>query len=160
MIFDQCENFRKYNYGPYWEKAFSFINSLTAQTPDGKYEIEKDDIFAIVMSYPTKSENQAVLEAHRKYVDIQSTISGAEAIEYYPQQSLTVTKPYRAETDVEFYEKPLHSIARVNVLPRYFAALWPSDAHMPQLHVPSQSPEVKKVVIKINKELLRSDSGS
>ena len=45
---------------------------------DGKYEIENETVYASVQTYITKDD--AKYEAHKKYIDIQYMINGAEKI--------------------------------------------------------------------------------
>ena len=53
MIIDKLENWNYYHFGPAWKQIFEFLDTLTPQSPEGKYTILADDIFAIVMSYET-----------------------------------------------------------------------------------------------------------
>jgi YhcH/YjgK/YiaL family protein len=102
MIVDHIENWKRYSFGSTWELAFSFLECLTSDSEERRYELDGDDVFAIVMSYPTKRETDAgaVLETHRKYVDIQMALAGSERIACYPVHSLRMKTPYNAERDV------------------------------------------------------------
>ena len=151
MIVDHIDNWKRYSFGSTWELAFSFLEGLTPESEERRYDLDGDDVFAIVMSYPTKRETDAnaVLEAHRKYVDIQMALVGSERLAMYPTHSLNVKTPYNAERDVEFfmYEKPAK--IQLGMFPGTFACLLPQDAHMPQLTMGDAGVEVKKVVVKI-----------
>jgi len=149
MIIDLLENAGQYPLGPGWTKAFDFLKSTNASTPDGEYPIDGDKIFARVMSYPTRNEAEAVLESHELYADIQMTIEGAEGIRWIPSTQLQVKDPYDADKDVTFYHHPSSLPARVDNLPGWFTFLLPQDAHMPQLTVGPSSQTVKKVVVKV-----------
>jgi YhcH/YjgK/YiaL family protein len=107
------------------------------------------------MSYPTRFPEDAVLEAHQKYVDIQTSLAAAEGIEWFPLDTLEVKTPYEATKDVALYHRPRPGPARVDVYPGIFVALFPHDAHMPQLIVDNAPGHVKKVVVKINVALLK-----
>ena len=52
--------------------------------------------------YDDKVEGIYQFEVHRKYVDVQILIDGAEDIVWAPIESLTVSQPYQAEADIEF----------------------------------------------------------
>ena len=82
MIIDKIENSELYkSLHPRFDKAFEFIYKTDfSQLADGKYEIENDDIFAMVQEYNTKDKTEAKLEAHQKYIDIQYIHSGVELI--------------------------------------------------------------------------------
>lgn len=153
MIFDKLENSNNYSYGRHWERAFDFLKGLDSSSEERRYDLE-DGMFAIVMSYPTRDSATAKLETHRKYIDIQVTITGAEGIEWFHRDELKVTEEYDKISDVEFYEYPKLSKCKVENYPGYFSALWPHDAHMPQLKV-REIEEVKKVVVKVPVELLK-----
>jgi biofilm protein TabA len=148
MITDCLANAHNYPLGPAWEKAFDFLKTVNDSTPDGKYPIQGEDMFAMVMSYQTKKPDEAKFEAHKKYADIQSTLIGAEGIAVVDTAKMKVTVPYLAEKDVEFYETPETIPMLVDVYPGYFAFLLPQDCHMPQLAVGNPQ-YIKKVVVKI-----------
>ncbi len=154
MIIDTMLNWQIYPYGPAWKIAFDFLTSLTAEITEGDYPLQGNQVFARVMSYPTRSPAEAVLEAHQKYVDIQTTLVGAEGIEWFPTSSLTVKTPYDEAKDVAFFYRPAQGPARVDVFPGTFVTLWPHDAHMPMLVVGGQVEQIKKAVVKIAVELL------
>ncbi|MBT3482879.1 MAG: YhcH/YjgK/YiaL family protein [Opitutales bacterium] len=151
MIVDHIENWKRYSFGSTWELAFSFLEGLTSDSEERRYELDGDDVFAIVMSYPTKRETDAdaVLEAHRKYVDIQMALVGSERIACYPVHSLKMKTPYNAERDVEFFTYEKAAKIQLGMFPGTFACLLPQDAHMPQLGTGEERVEVKKVVVKI-----------
>ncbi|MBU1900739.1 YhcH/YjgK/YiaL family protein [Patescibacteria group bacterium] len=154
MIIDSLENSHIYHFGPAWKKAFDFLNSLTPQSEDKKYLTEGDDIFAIVMSYTTTAQEKSMLESHQNYVDIQTTLRGAEAFECFSTAKLKIKTPYDASKDAAFYTYTPHYSARVNVTPGAFVMLYPHDAHMAGLVIDNKPEFIKKVVVKIKKELL------
>jgi biofilm protein TabA len=155
MIIDKLENSAMYNFGEPWRLAFEFLNSLTPDFEDKKYTIQGDDIFAIVMSYKTTEPEKAILESHREYVDIQTVIVGRECFECSFRDSLRVDVPYDSSKDVVFYKRLTPGHTRVNVLPGTFVMLYPHDAHMAGLMIDDKEEVVKKVVVKIRRELLK-----
>jgi YhcH/YjgK/YiaL family protein len=152
------ENFQLYHFGSAWEKAFDFLNSLTPASEDKKYIIDGDNIFAIVMSYTTASQEESMLESHQNYVDIQTTLRAAEAFECFSTDNLKIQTPYDASKDAAFYTYTPHYQARVNVTPGTFVMLYPHDAHMAGLMIDDKPELIKKVVVKIKKELLTQAS--
>ena len=151
MIYDKVENYKNYKLGKAWDEALSFISGLTEESEERRYELSSG-MFAIVMAYPTISPKTAVLESHLKYIDIQATITGAEGIEWFATEDLSVKEPYDLERDVIFYDYPENAPAYTSNIPGYFTLLFPSDAHMPQLDIKNIG-KVKKVVVKIPVEL-------
>jgi len=150
MIVDRIENWNRYSNSPAWEKAFRFLEELDAGAKEGETLLEPDgDLLARVMSYDTREPKDAVLEAHRRFIDIQMAITNSEAIGWYPTGDLQTKDPYDAEKDVEFFHPPAEEAGRINVHPGTFVVLFPEDAHMPQLMTGSAPENVKKVVIKM-----------
>lgn len=156
MIIDKLENFEHYHFGAAWQKAFAFLKSLSPDSQERRYLIEGEDIFALVMSYETFAPESALFEAHRDYVDIQTVISGGEGFECAFKSDLTIETPYDAAVEAEFYKRTSPGQTRVNVFPGTFVMLYPHDAHMPGLMIGDEARLVKKVVVKIKKELLQT----
>ena len=80
MIIDKIENSHIYKeLGKRIEKAFEYIrNTDLKNIQPGRYEINGENIFALISEYKTKSEHEGKLEAHRKYLDVQFVISARE----------------------------------------------------------------------------------
>ncbi len=156
MIVDHINNWKNYTFGPIWEKSFAFLETLDADTKEGEYSIDGDVVFARVMSYTTKDEtdSDAVLEAHRKYVDIQMALVESERIACYPLHTLEPVGPYDVERDVQFFNYGAKADLQLSVYPGTFVCLLPQDAHMPQLKTGSETKIVKKVVVKISHDTL------
>ena len=151
MIHDKLENFHLYYKADFWKEAFDFLSSLNEKSEEKRYDLGHG-MYAIIMSYPTKDREEAVLESHRKYVDIQSSITGAERIDCCDREGLEISEEYDSERDVMFYSHPESYQFSVDNLAGRFTVLFPDDAHMPQLKVLGFD-EVKKVVVKIPVEL-------
>ena len=149
MIVDKLENWGHYFKGGNWELVSAFLSSLSEDTPDGEYPLRGNEIFARVMRYETREPDTAALESHRAYIDIQAVLVGAEGIAWHHTSGLEIRDEYDAGKDVEFHVSPAVFPARVDVYPGYFVALFPHDAHMPQLRVNGMPSWVKKVVVKV-----------
>ena len=151
MIVDNLDQAATYAvvYGPAWRLAFEFLQTLNPQTPDGEYPLRGEEVSARVMTYPTRPLDQAVLEAHRRYIDIQMVLSGAEIMRVFPVAGLVVRDPYDAARDVSFYQAPVECPVRLAMGPGRFAVFFPQDAHMPCLMAGAAVQTVKKVVIKL-----------
>jgi YhcH/YjgK/YiaL family protein len=147
MIFDSIENSETYyGLGEKFQKAFEFIkNTDFSEISDAKIEIDGDNIFALVQKYNTKNPKNAKWEAHRKYVDVQCMLSGAENIGFVLSDYLDITEEYNDENDVEFYDG-LGDFVQLNE--GEFAVFFPNDAHKPGLFI-KESELVHKVVVKV-----------
>jgi biofilm protein TabA len=116
--------------------------------PEGKHVIDGERIFALVQRYHPKPAGEATWEAHRRYIDVQYIVEGAERIGYAALgDGLKVTTPYDAEKDAAMFD------ARgdlFEVPAGAFAIFMPQDVHAPGL-LSSTSvgiATVKKVVVK------------
>ena len=158
MIFERLENHRRYQLGPAWLEAFAFLESATPQLAEGKHLLRGDDLFAIVMDYQTLPPEQAELEAHRRYLDIQLLLAGREGVECHFVPDLQVLKSYDPATDAELYRIPAAPAASFILTPGTFLAFFPHDAHQPCLRLGHTPEPVRKVVIKVAVELLTSQA--
>lgn len=156
MIVDHIKNWKSYAFGVAWEKAFAFLETLDGESEEGAFPIDGETIFARVMSYATKNEtdSDAVLEAHRKYVDIQMALKKSERIACYPLHTLDAKVPYDEGKDVQFFNYEATADLQLSVYPGTFVCLLPQDAHMPQLRTGTEAAVVKKVVVKISRDAL------
>ena len=147
MIIDTLENAKCYaSLLPGFDLALNFLcDPSTASLADGRYEIDGNRVYAMVQTYTTMPANEGLLQAHRRYADIQMLLSGHEWIGYAPLGNQPVEQPYCAEKDVLFVGGPNELIA---LYPGNFALLLPQDAHLPGRTI-SEGEEVRKVVIKI-----------
>ncbi len=146
MICDQLKNAAfYYQTHPRFKKAFEYLQKTDfLKVPEGKYEIDGQNIFAIVQEYMTKLPTKKHWEAHRRYIDIQYVVTGEELIGYASPDSM---KPgeYNDEKDIVFLEG---EGTMIPVPEGTFMLLAPQDVHKPQIaiHAPQK---VKKVVVKV-----------
>jgi len=154
MIVDRIEHWRRYQGGDAWETACTYLEGLdaTAEVCD-HHPLSEEDVFARVLSYPTRSREEAVVEAHEEYIDIQLSLVSSEGIDCFQRSGLAEETRYNAANDVTYFRKGVLPVARVINVPGQFTVLFPEDAHMPQLIVGDASRMVKKVVVKLRASL-------
>ena len=147
MIFDQLKNAEIYcNCHNGFKKGFAFIRTaIESNMEPGRYQIDGDDVFAMVQEYETK-ENVGQFEAHRNYIDIQCIVAGVECMEAAELDGCKEAVPYDAAKDIAFYTADPQT--KMRVTEESFAIFFPWDAHNPGIcdGVPGK---VKKVVIKV-----------
>lgn len=150
MIFDSLDKINKYISVVDYAKIKVFLDRVVPDMNEGEYPIDGDRIFARVMSYDTKEPQDCIIEAHKKYIDIQATIIGAEGIDIYDKQSLREAVEYEPKTDVLLFdvEKEDGVLARANNHEGYFCMVFPGEPHSPQQRI-NQFYRVKKFVIKL-----------
>lgn len=150
MIVDKIENAGQYsNLGNRIQKSLDFIRKTDLKKlQPGRYDIEGDNIFALISEYQTKPESEGKLEAHRKYIDVQYVINGEELMGYAPLGNQEILESYKEENDIVFFngEKVF-----ITVKEGMFAIFFPEDAHMPGINVNEKS-SVKKLVIKVRSD--------
>ena len=148
MILDQLSASVNYeSLHPLFPKAFAYLRSFDVKTEDGKYELQGQDLVAIVQRYQTAPSAEKLWEAHQIYGDIQVVYQGLENCGHADQKTLVVTKPYIIEKDVEKYAAPSSPTALLTLGRGNFAIFHPLDGHQPGVQVGAPA-EILKVVIK------------
>ena len=105
----------------------------------GPYTVKKDST-ALPKAEDLKEE--AKLETHNQFIDIQIPLSGVEVMGYTAREDLPEAD-YDADKDISFY--PGLAESYIPVKPGMFAIFFPQDAHAPGV-----SPDgVKKVIVKV-----------
>lgn len=145
MIIDTLDNFGKYvALNPLFAEVEKFMqeNNLEA-LEDGKYPIKDKDLFVNITTAKGKEPEEAVLETHRKMIDIQIPLDGDETYGYTPLSDLPEAE-YNAEKDITKYEEMAQSF--IDCKPGMFAIFFPQDGHAPCI---SLAPEIKKAIFKV-----------
>ncbi len=147
MIFDDLSQASLYrNSAPGLDLAFDYLASFDPSTPDGRYDIDGDRVFALVQSMNTYAAAERQYEAHLKYTDVQYLVSGEEFIFHSPLSRLQPATDYNEAKDCRMYTGPDEQ--PLCLTPGYFTVLFPHDAHKPGI-APAQSAPIRKVVIKV-----------
>ena len=146
MTLDRTETLTDYaSLHPLIPAAAKFLSRPDlADLPDGRYEIQGEEVYAMIMRAPGKAEKEAKLEAHNRYIDVQALLSGEEAIGY--RLRATCTQPideYDQEKDIIFFEDD--SDGWIPVKSGQFAIFLPHDAHAPMV----STGDLHKVVVKL-----------
>lgn len=155
MIFDSLTQINLYRtIHPLLHQGLTELASgRLANLPDGRHELAGDRLFALVQTYTTKPRAQGRMETHRKYVDIQAILTGAELCEVAPLSEMTPATPpdtppvpYDPAKDIAFHHG---SGDPLTLRPGLFAIFFPADAHMPSLALPTGPAQVRKIVLKV-----------
>ena len=147
MILDNIENCKKYEeLNRNFEKAFKFLKREDlGSLAVGKYEIDGEEVFALVQEYETKDLENAKYEAHKKYIDIQYMLDGNEHVGYSLIDKLKITSPYSKENDFMLLSGEANLIMLNS---KDFSVFFPEDAHMPGIAIKDKN-KVRKVVVKV-----------
>jgi biofilm protein TabA len=148
MILDLLVHADSYHaLSPGFAAGLDWLAKFTPQTADGRYDIDGDNVFALVQSYDTVAPTEKKYESHRIYADIQYVATGSELILYAPTAQLQPATAYDGDKDFLLYADP---VATTPLLlgPGRFAVFLPQDGHKPGC-VDGTPCRMKKVVIKV-----------
>jgi YhcH/YjgK/YiaL family protein len=146
MLVDYLQNADRYRpLHSGFARGFDFLRSQdAAQLADGRHEIDGTRLFALVSRQPGRGRDDSMLEAHRKYIDIQFVVQGEDCIGWMPLSDCQqVSSPYDGDKDLVFFaDRPATWLA----IPRgAFAIFYPEDAHAP---LAMQGP-LHKIILKV-----------
>ena len=111
----------------------------------GRHDLDGDHLFALVQEYTTRTADQCVWEAHRRYIDVQFVVTGAERMgDRESRRRCGSAKPTMSARDVAFFEPGSEF---VTIRAGMFAIFGPEDVHSP-CHAAGQPGLVRKVVVK------------
>jgi biofilm protein TabA len=129
-----------------WDKAFAYFRdtNLDQLTP-GKYPVDGENVTAAVTENPTKDYDKTNWESHRKYIDMQYVVQGAEKIGVVPMAKATVIKPYDETRDVANYSA---DGKLYEAKPGTIYIFFPQDVHRPNIKVDGVEKD-KKLVLKV-----------
>lgn len=149
MIVNNAFEVSKYDYlQEKFKKAYEFLQRKDLkELPAGKYEIDGDDVFAMVQEYETSPEKELHLESHKKYFDIQYMIEGEEIFLETDTRGLKVKTPYDEASDVMFYEDS-EKVTAVYLTDGQMAVVAPEEAHKPRCAA-GKPMKVRKIVVKV-----------
>lgn len=148
MVFDKIKNAKLYfSLGEKIQKALQYIADTDfSNVEPGRYDIDGENVYALVQTYDTKPLSVGKWEAHRKYIDIQYIVSGREKIGVSEFEKVIVIEEYNEEKDRGIYKGDGNYLL---VDEGYFAIFYPTDVHMPGMSINIPKP-VKKVVVKVS----------
>lgn len=127
------------------EKAMEFfLRPDLKELPVGKYEIDGEHVFAMVSKDFGRHKDDALLETHEKYIDIQLVLAGTDTMGWKPKSMCKKpTCAYDQEEDIQYFaDEP---DAWISTKSGSFVIFFPEDAHMPLI----SSGQIHKVVVKV-----------
>ncbi|MCK5114297.1 MAG: YhcH/YjgK/YiaL family protein [Phycisphaerae bacterium] len=127
-------------------KALKFAADFDPETPDGRIEIDGDKMYAILNTYDTNPSEDLSFEAHRRHIDVQVLLSGAEDIDVSQDlDDMEVIQQYSEDSDAGLYDTQ-KNWSTVVLTPGTFVVFYPDDAHRPGI---GDGSSVRKLVVKI-----------
>lgn len=144
MVVDTLENLEKYvSLNPLFAQAVEYLKSTDLDAHEiGKITLKEGELMVNFSQTRPKTKEEAKLETHNQFIDIQIPLSGVEVMGYTPRTDLP-EEEYNAEKDITFYK----GLAKdyLTITPGMFAIFFPQDGHAPGV----TSNGVKKVIVKV-----------
>ncbi len=148
MIFDHLANAEIYRpLNPRIARGLEWLAGFAPQEKDGRYDLDGDNLFALVQTYVTVPAQERKFESHRGYLDIQYVADGDEIMLYAPLRDLQPLTAYNPEKDFILYAEPATSTP-LHCRAGQFAIFYPQDGHKPGCLL-GPSGAVRKVVVKV-----------
>jgi YhcH/YjgK/YiaL family protein len=146
MILDVLGNCDAYaDLNPHFAKAFEFLrrNDLT-NLPEGRHEVDGDNVYAVVAKGVGRKPEEAMIETHDRYIDIQYVVSGTDTMGWKPRRDLgPAADASEPAKDVAFYKDTPTVWSKVT--PGMLAIYFPEDAHLPMI----SDSDLHKVIMKV-----------
>lgn len=147
MILDTLQNIDAYEgLHPLFPAAFRHLRELASrkELPQERLELDGERIYAVFVRGSGRAASDARLETHRRYIDIQYTVAGADRIGWLPAAACAAGDGYNEVKDVELF--PGSPGTWVDVPAGHAAIFFPPDAHAPMANT---GQPVTKIVIKV-----------
>lgn len=122
------------NYNPLFKKAFEILCACdVARLYPGRYPVDGDNVFFNIGEYGARAPQDAKLEAHRTYIDLQWLLSGAPETHgfIHVAQCRAPKGAYNVEKDVTHYADAWQST--LTLQPGQFVVYTPEMAHAPNM---------------------------
>jgi len=149
MIFDKIENINRYSLPQYkFKRLIEFFNQYNLDSfQKGKFKIDTDSLFGIGLQYATKSADECLWEAHRKYIDVHIILEGEELVFINDIANMTISTSYNETEDVELFEG--YEKHQVVLKKGNFLILYPNEVHKTSMQLVGKSSYVTKNVYKL-----------
>jgi YhcH/YjgK/YiaL family protein len=145
MVVDSLERGSAYAaLHPRFAKAFAFLRDTDlAALAEGRHEIDGDRLYVLIMTAEGRGRQEAKLEVHRRYIDIQLVVSGEDVMGWSPLAACRQSLGFDEGKDAGLFgDAPASWVA---VPQGSFALFWPEDAHAPL----AGTGKTRKAVVKV-----------
>lgn len=157
MIIGDLGNIKeeKYVYPKAIQLGLEFLLDKSNYEKDcGIYYIKDKEIFAKISEYNTEPIRERHPEQHKQYIDIQCIVAGVEKIGVGRGDMKNIFSDKLLEKDVIYYNK-IQNEQYIDLHPGTFIVCFPWDAHRPNCNYKDTVERVKKILIKIDINLLK-----
>jgi len=146
MIIDTLDNLGKYAaLSPLMATIAEYLDTHDlSELDNGKHYLQGRDLFINVTDTRGRTRQEAVIETHKRMLDIQIPLSASETYGYTPLCRLPEAD-YNDEKDVTKYGD-LQAEQYVTCEPGMFALFLPEDGHAPCI---SEAESLHKAIVKM-----------
>lgn len=154
MIKDNISNAHRYDdLHPNFRSVLEILQSLNLDAlQPGHIELDGKYVYININETNSKTKEEALLESHRQYIDIQMPLTGTETFGIKPiQECLSPIGDFDTERDIIFYEDTPNEYITLNK--GEFVIFFPEDAHAPCIDtINNHLKLIVKVSVEPNKE--------
>lgn len=138
---------------PQLKEILGKVRDLVDANPaPGRYLIEDDKVFVLIVEAKTDSLENCRPELHNNYADIQILLEGDEIIGYGHMPVSQFTEDLLAEKDVAFTDT-VTTEKLITLAPRDFALFYPGEVHRPLVALNDEGTAIRKAVVKVHRSL-------
>lgn len=154
MIKDHINNAHQYDdLHPNFRSVLEILQSLNLNAlQPGHIELDGNYVYININETKGKNKEEAKLESHRRYIDIQMPLSGKET--FGVKSTTNCTNPigeFDTERDILFYEDTPTEYVTLNK--GEFIIFFPDDAHAPCINtIDNHLKLIVKISVEPNKE--------
>ena len=154
MIKDHINNAHQYDdLHPNFRSVLEILQSLNLDAlQPGHIELDGNYVYININETKSKNKEEAKLESHRRYIDIQMPLSGKET--FGVKSTTNCTNPideFDTERDILFYEDTPTEYITLNK--GEFIIFFPDDAHAPCINtIDNHLKLIVKISVEPNKE--------
>jgi YhcH/YjgK/YiaL family protein len=146
MVLGNLEDSKTYEDAhPLFRKTFEYLRSTNlAALPAGPIELEGTSIIVNVNDITRATADEAKMETHQNYIDIQVPVSDTEYMGWISADRLKQPLgAYNAEKDVTFWDDKADNMLKVQ--PNEFVIFYPEDGHQPGIGEGA----LRKIIVKV-----------
>lgn len=146
MILDRLDLASRYeSIHPGFAAGFEYLRSTNLiEMAAGRHEVDRDRMYVVINREVGRGRDGAKFESHRRYIDIQLTLSGTDEIAWRALSDChKPTSPFDVAKDYVLYDDPKETW--LIIPPGSFAIFYPEDVHAPL----GASCELIKAVLKV-----------
>lgn len=131
MILDSLENATKYAaLHSRFAMAIDFLQHKAPFLDLGRYELDGENVYVTIVEVDLRSESDAKLEVHDRYIDVQAVLKGSETYGYAVRENCSnPIGQIDTQKDILFFDDPKQTLFTVNA--GQMMIFYPSDAHAP-----------------------------